>query len=165
VISWNKEAIGLPFCDCFACLFFGGGVLPMSNCEVLSCGIRGEWPDAGMGIFECRTRESPPKRRRLSRSPMQMDNNCSSTMLGPSGLIKKHEFVRLMIQCLQHLGFPRTSSCLEAESGILYKPKDFEVLESDILSANWEGCIKSLEGMKGLADETRSSALFLVIKQ
>jgi len=81
------------------------------------------------------------------------------------GLIKKHEFVRVIIQCLQHLGFPKTSSCLEEESGILYKSKDFEVLESDILSGNWEGCLRSLEGMKGLADETLSLALFLVLKQ
>lgn len=118
-----------------------------------------------MGIFECRTRESSPKRRRVCKNSMLMDNDGSSTVLGPKGLIKKHEFVRLIIQCLQYLGFHKTSSCLELESGVSCKSRDFEVLETEILNANWEGCIKSLEGMKGLGDETRSSALFLVLKQ
>lgn len=118
-----------------------------------------------MGIFECRTRKSSLKRQKLCKIQMPMENDSSSTVLGPKGLIKKHEFVRVIIQCLQSLGFPKSASCLEMESGIMYKSEDFEVLETEILDANWEECIKSLNGMKGLADEIRSSALFLILKQ
>lgn len=118
-----------------------------------------------MVFFECKTRESSPKRRKLCKNSMTMENGTSSTCLGPKGLIKKHEFVRVIIQCLHSLGFHKSASCLESESGISYKSKEFEVLESEILNANWEECIKSLNGIKGLTDETRSSALFLVLQQ
>lgn len=118
-----------------------------------------------MGILECRTREVSPKRRKLCKISMTMENDSSSTVLGSKGLIRKHEFVRIIMQCLLSLGLPKSASCLELESGISYKSKEFEAIESEILNAKWDECIKSVNGVKGLTDETRSSALFLVIKQ
>ncbi|GMH02541.1 hypothetical protein Nepgr_004380 [Nepenthes gracilis] len=88
-----------------------------------------------------------------------------STMLGAKGLIRKTEFVRIIIQCLYSLGYEKSASCLESESSVSYKWKDFEVLESHILDANWEDSISTLNQIKGLTDEMRSSALFLVFKQ
>ena len=85
--------------------------------------------------------------------------------LGPKGRIKKHEFVRLIIQCLYSLGFERSAKSLEGESGILYKSAEFELLESQILSGNWDACIDTLDALKELSDETRASALFLVCRQ
>lgn len=118
-----------------------------------------------MGILECRTRESSPKRRKLCKNSMVMENDSCSTVLGPKGLIRKHEFVRIIVQCLLSLGFPKSASCLELESGVSYKSKEFDVIESEILNSNWDDCLKFVNGIKGLSDETRSSALFLVIKQ
>lgn len=89
----------------------------------------------------------------------------SSTVLGPKGLIKKHEFVRVIIQSLYSLGYTKSASCLESESGIPYKSVDFELLESQILSGNWDGCTGNLIAMKDWMDETRTSALFLAFKQ
>lgn len=89
----------------------------------------------------------------------------SSTVLGLKGLIKKQEFVRVIIQCLYSLGYRKSASCLESESGISYKSVEFELLESQILSGNWDGCISTLIAMKDLIDEKRTSALFLVFKQ
>lgn len=123
------------------------------------------WPSVEMGILECRTRESSPKRRKLCKNSMTMENDSSSTGLGPKGLIRKHEFVRIIIQCLLSLGFPKAASCLELESGISYKSEEFEVIEWEILNAKWEECLKFVNGIKGLTDEMRSSALFLVIRQ
>jgi hypothetical protein len=94
---------------------------------------------------------------------MLMEN--SSTVLGTKGLIKKHEFVRIIIQCLYSLGYRKSASCLESESGISYKSVDFELLESQILSGNWDGCTGTLIAMKDSMDERRTSALFLVFKQ
>ncbi|KAL9228280.1 hypothetical protein vseg_003875 [Gypsophila vaccaria] len=94
-----------------------------------------------------------------------MENNASCTMLGPNGLIKKHEFVRVLIQCLHSLGLQKSASCLELESGISYKSKEFEVIESEIMNAKWEDCIKSLHGVKGLTEDMRCSSLFLVVRQ
>ncbi|KAK9726460.1 hypothetical protein RND81_05G216900 [Saponaria officinalis] len=118
-----------------------------------------------MGILECGSRESLSKRRKIYNNSMIMENNSCCTMLGPNGLIKKHEFVRILIQCLHSLGFHKSSSCLESESGISYKSKEFESIESEILNAKWEDCIKSLHGIKGLTDEMRCSSLFLVVRQ
>ncbi|KAL6499556.1 hypothetical protein OROGR_027466 [Orobanche gracilis] len=87
------------------------------------------------------------------------------TMVGPKSLIKKHELIRIIIQCLYSLGYNMSAACLETESHITCKSPEFESLESQILSANWGDCIRSLDKTKGLADETRSSALFLVFKQ
>lgn len=119
----------------------------------------------GIRILECKTKENSPKRRKVCKNSMVMESNDSgSTPLGPKGLIRKHEFVRIIIQCLLSLGFAKSASCLELESGISYKSKEFELIESEILNSKWDECIKFLSGVKGLSDEIRSSALFLVIK-
>ncbi|XP_057964084.1 WD repeat-containing protein WDS homolog isoform X2 [Malania oleifera] len=86
-------------------------------------------------------------------------------MLGPTGLIKKHEFVRVIIQCLYSFGYAKSASCLESESGISYKSTDFKMLESQVLSANWDDCIHTFNGIEDLMDDTRCLALSLVFKQ
>ncbi|GAB4856167.1 hypothetical protein Ancab_040538 [Ancistrocladus abbreviatus] len=115
-----------------------------------------------MVVSEGKRRESLPKRCKICKSSMEND---SSLMLGPKGLIKKHEFVRVIIQCLYSLGYAKSASCLESQSGISCKLKDFEVLEPEVLGANWEDCISTINRIKGLTDEMRSSAIFLVFKQ
>lgn len=85
--------------------------------------------------------------------------------LGSSGVIKKHEFVRIIIQCLYSLGYLKAAASLESESGILYKGEDLKQLESRILDADWEESIRILDRMKGLTDEIRSSAQFLLFRQ
>lgn len=117
-----------------------------------------------MGIWDCRGTESSSKRRKVCKSSMRMDRS-SSEVLGPKGLIRKNEFVRVIIQCLSSLGYENSASCLESESCILYKCKEFQELKSQLLDANWEECISTLNGIEDLTDETRSSALFLVFKQ
>ncbi|KAK4441549.1 WD repeat-containing protein WDS [Sesamum alatum] len=87
------------------------------------------------------------------------------TMVGPKGLIKKHELVRIIIQCLYSLGYSKSAACLESESCIACKSPELESLESQILKANWDDCIRSLDEINGLPNETRASALFLVLKQ
>ncbi|PQQ20013.1 WD repeat-containing protein 26 [Prunus yedoensis var. nudiflora] len=88
-----------------------------------------------------------------------------SPRLGPKGLIKKHEFVRILIQCLYSIGYEKSASCLELESGISCKSDDFQLLESQISSGNWDGCVDTLNAIKDLTDDTRAAALFLVFKQ
>lgn len=87
------------------------------------------------------------------------------TMLGPKGLIKKHEFVRTIIQCLYCLGYKKSAVSLELESSISCKSMDFGLLESHILSGNWDACIDVLYGLDELTEEIRASALFLICRQ
>ncbi|KAL6217639.1 hypothetical protein ACLB2K_010856 [Fragaria x ananassa] len=93
---------------------------------------------------------------------MSMEGSCR---LGSKGLIKKHEFVRVIIQCLYSIGCGKSASCLELESGIACQSDYFRTLESKILSGNWNGCIDMLNDIKELTEETRATALFLVLKQ
>ncbi|XP_057781766.1 WD repeat-containing protein WDS homolog [Salvia miltiorrhiza] len=86
-------------------------------------------------------------------------------VIGPRGLIKKHELVRIIIQCLYALGYSKSAACLESESGITCKSPEFELIESHILDGNWDDCIESLDKINGLDDETRASVSFLVLEQ
>ncbi|PON54576.1 WD repeat containing protein [Trema orientale] len=116
-----------------------------------------------MGMLQCKRLESPPKRCKICHT--SMSSEASPTVLGRKRLIRKHEFVKVIIQCLYSLGFGESASCLESESGISDKSIDFELLKSQILTGNWDGCIHTLKAFKELMDDTRAAALFLVFKQ
>ncbi|KAK7284186.1 hypothetical protein RJT34_18927 [Clitoria ternatea] len=88
-----------------------------------------------------------------------------SEVIGSKGLIRKHEFVRIIVQCLYSLGYSKSASCLELESGVSYKSSELKLLESHILNGNWNECIDYLDSMKDVLGGTRESALFLVFKQ
>ncbi|CAA7017510.1 unnamed protein product [Microthlaspi erraticum] len=93
-----------------------------------------------------------------------MENNFE--VLGTKGLLKKHEFVRILVQCLYSLGYKKSASCLELESSISYKSSDFDFLEIQVLSGNWDSCLAILDRIfNNPNDETRNTALYLVFKQ
>ncbi|XP_061368607.1 WD repeat-containing protein WDS homolog [Gastrolobium bilobum] len=85
-------------------------------------------------------------------------------VLGSKGLIKKHEFVRVIVQCLYSLGYSKSASCLELESGVSYKSTEFQLLESHVLDGNWDGCLSFLNSLRDVLGEGRESALFLVLR-
>ncbi|KAK0581625.1 hypothetical protein LWI29_016057 [Acer saccharum] len=89
----------------------------------------------------------------------------SSTMIGPRGIIRRHEFVRVVLQCLYSLGYKKSASCLESESGILYKSVDFKELELQVFNGNWDGCVHTLNAIMDLKEDIRASVMFLVFKQ
>lgn len=92
-----------------------------------------------------------------------MDN--SSELIGSKGLIKKHEFVRIIVQCLYSLGYSKSASCLESESGVSYKSSEFQLLESHVLNGNWDSCIDFLNSIRDALGESKDSAIFLVLRQ
>ncbi|KAJ4967648.1 hypothetical protein NE237_014349 [Protea cynaroides] len=94
---------------------------------------------------------------------MQMEN--SPVLLGQKAIIKKQEFVRVIIQSLYSLGYKKSASLLESESGITLKSSEFLLLESQILDANWDDCITTLDALEDLVEETRASASFLIFRQ
>lgn len=88
-----------------------------------------------------------------------------SEVLGSKGLIKKQEFVRIIVQCLYSLGYTKSASCLESESGVSYKSKEFQLLESHVLGGNWDACVGFLNSMREYVfGEAIESALFLVFR-
>lgn len=121
------------------------------------------WPMEEMGLLKYETGESSPNHHNNQRNHTSMEN--LTGMLGPKRLIKKHEFVRIIVQCLHSLGYKKSASCLESESGISYMSPEAKLLEMQILNANWEDSIGMLNEIEDLTDETRASALFLVLQQ
>ncbi|KAJ4957264.1 hypothetical protein NE237_014047 [Protea cynaroides] len=116
-----------------------------------------------MGDVELNEEERPIKRCKTVTKSMPMEN--SPVHLVPKGIIKKHEFVRVIIQCLYSLGYKKTASQLESESGISYKSSEFTMLESQILNANWNDCITTLIALEDLVEDIRASASFLIFRQ
>lgn len=94
-----------------------------------------------------------------------MESNHSEVLIGSKALFKKHEFVRIIVQCLYSLGYSKSASCLEVESGVLFKSKEFQLLESHVLNGNWDGCIGFLNSMRDIMGEAVESALFLALRQ
>lgn len=88
-----------------------------------------------------------------------------SEVLGSKGLIKKQEFVRIILQCLYSLGYTKSASCLELESGVSFKSKEFQLLESHVLNGNWDDCVNFLNSIRDILGESVEPALFLVFRQ
>ncbi|KAI4304549.1 hypothetical protein MLD38_040043 [Melastoma candidum] len=88
-----------------------------------------------------------------------------SAVVGPSGLIRKRELVRLIIQSLLSLGYSGSASCLESESGVRCQSPEFDSLESQVMSGCWEECIRTLDSIDGLVGDLRISVLFLLLRQ
>ena len=93
------------------------------------------------------------------------ENTPSEILLGSKGLIKKHEFIRIILQSLYSLGYTKTASLLESESGVSYKSNEFQLLESHVLNGNWEACVTFLNSIAEILGESVQSALFLVFRQ
>lgn len=92
--------------------------------------------------------------------------NGSWEVLGSKGLLKKHEFIRILVQCLYSLGYTKSASCLEYESHVSYKSADFELLEMQVLGGNWDSCIAVLDRiLDNSKDDMRNTILYLVFKQ
>ncbi|KAI3770171.1 hypothetical protein L6452_01294 [Arctium lappa] len=68
-------------------------------------------------------------------------------------------------QCLYSLDYEKSAACLELEFDISCKSAELKLLESLVLSADWEGCIDSLYGIRDMTDEQRDITLFLVSQQ
>ncbi|KAL1550098.1 WD repeat-containing protein WDS [Salvia divinorum] len=96
---------------------------------------------------------------------METSDDIGDDVIGPRGLIKKQELVRIIIQCLYALGYSKSATCLESESGITCKSPEFELFESHILDGNWGDCIECLHKINGMDDETRASVSFLILEQ
>ncbi|KAK2455203.1 WD repeat-containing protein [Trifolium repens] len=95
---------------------------------------------------------------------MEKNNNPSET-LGSKGLIQKNEFIRIILQSLYSLGYSKTASCLEFESGVSFKSKEFQLLESHVFNGNWDDCVVFLNSIRDLLGESLEPALFLVFRQ
>ncbi|OAY64627.1 WD repeat-containing protein 26 [Ananas comosus] len=92
-------------------------------------------------------------------------NPCDPAALGPTGLIDREEFVRIILQSLYSLGYRRAAETLESESGIGAHSPEFLALLRHALAGRWEECVATIAAVGGPAAEARARASFLVWRE
>ena len=88
----------------------------------------------------------------------------NDSKVGPNGLIKRSELVRIITQSLYALGYKKTAFLLEGESGISLQSELIPQFRQQILDGKWED---SMETMRFLLPDSPSfsSAVSLILQQ
>ncbi|KAJ7547579.1 hypothetical protein O6H91_08G093000 [Diphasiastrum complanatum] len=117
----------------------------------------------------------PPKRMKLHMPsieeafPHPMDGVAVPAVtidaLGSKGQIKKIEFTRIITQALYSLGYNKSASLLETESGIPLHSAIISQFRMEILQGLWDESLKTLHNLSHLDPETLKSAAFLILQQ
>ncbi|KAJ6821579.1 WD repeat-containing protein 26 isoform X1 [Iris pallida] len=95
-----------------------------------------------------------------------MDPNPNSQqLLGEKSLIDRAQLLSLIIQSLHSLGYSRSASALESESGIRLDSPEYSLLLSHALSGRWLECVSVVDSISELDEEARSAAAFRIWKQ
>ncbi|MCO5582794.1 hypothetical protein L7F22_036693 [Adiantum nelumboides] len=112
------------------------------------------------------TQESPAAISMAKAHVAVDDRNDGSTdtNVGPTGLIRRSEFVRVITQSLQALGYQKTASLLEKEAGIPLQSQLVANFRKQILRGQWDDAIASMELL--LPDpQSYNSAAALILQQ
>ncbi|ONK61399.1 uncharacterized protein A4U43_C08F29500 [Asparagus officinalis] len=84
--------------------------------------------------------------------------------IGTRGVIKKVEFVRIITKTLYSLGYGKSGSALEEESGIDLHSPTVNLFRNHVLNGKWDESVVTLRKM-GLTDENvLTSAAFLILE-
>lgn len=86
-------------------------------------------------------------------------------MVGSKGFIKRMEFVRIITEALYSLGYEKSGSLLEEESGIPLHSSLVGLLRKQVLSGFWEESVVTLHKLGMLEETTLKSASFLILEQ
>ncbi|KAI3980298.1 hypothetical protein MKX01_001369 [Papaver californicum] len=86
-------------------------------------------------------------------------------MVGSKGIIKKIEFVRIITEALYSLGYEKSGSLLEEESGIPLHSSLVGLLRKQVLNGYWEESVVTLHKIGILEETTLKSASFLILEQ
>ncbi|KAK1284620.1 hypothetical protein QJS10_CPB21g00180 [Acorus calamus] len=93
-----------------------------------------------------------------------MESSPPPSKLGREGLIDRTEFVRVIVQSLQSLGYAGAASLLESESGVLYQSPELETLRSQILDGRWDDSVATV-GSMGLPPPALAAASFVALRE
>lgn len=85
--------------------------------------------------------------------------------LGSRSWINRTEYIRLLEQALQNLGFGSIARQLEAESGVLCQSSEVVALEGAVLSGSWDKAVGCLDRLRFSTEDERKQAKFFVLEQ
>ncbi|KAG1666697.1 hypothetical protein FOA52_013609 [Chlamydomonas sp. UWO 241] len=86
-------------------------------------------------------------------------------VVGPSGLIDRSEYVRLIEQALHNLGYGVVAEQLEQASGIQMQPPHVTRFQECVLQGRWGDALQLLPQLAGGGGDLRREATFLVLQQ
>ncbi|CAN1199848.1 WD repeat-containing protein 26 homolog [Linum perenne] len=99
----------------------------------------------------------------LMARPLQPEED--EEVIGSKGVIRKVEFVQIIVKALHSLGYKKSSAVLEEESGIPLHSSTVKLFTQQVLDGNWGDSILTLHNI-GLKDEQIvKSAAFLILEQ
>ncbi|CAN1199846.1 WD repeat-containing protein 26 homolog [Linum perenne] len=94
-----------------------------------------------------------------------LESESEDEVIGSKGVIRRVEFVKLMMKALNSLGYEKSSACLEEESGIPLQSSMVKEFIQQVLDGNWGESIPTLHSI-GLKDERIiKAASFLILEQ
>lgn len=85
--------------------------------------------------------------------------------LGDRGWINRVEYIRLLEQALDNLGFPRLAAQLEAESGVRCQSAEVVRLRAACLQGDWETVVSLVDALHFRHADQRTHAKFIVLEQ
>eukprot|EP00252_Welwitschia_mirabilis_P010185 TRINITY_DN23353_c0_g1_i1.p1 TRINITY_DN23353_c0_g1~~TRINITY_DN23353_c0_g1_i1.p1 ORF type:complete len:579 (-),score=101.75 TRINITY_DN23353_c0_g1_i1:159-1895(-) len=97
----------------------------------------------------------------MAKSPSFDENET----IGAKGLIRKVEFIKIITQALYSLGFKKSGSLLEEESGISFQPSTVAAFRQQILDGKWDDSINTLQKIDQLDSSTVKAVSFLIMEQ
>lgn len=92
-----------------------------------------------------------------------VSNVISEEFIGPRGLINKEDYIRLLEQALDHLGYPELAAQLERESGIILQPPTATAFREAVLNGNYEAALSLLPQL-GSSSSSMHRARFLLLR-
>lgn len=84
-------------------------------------------------------------------------------MIGPTGMIKRSEFVRIITKALYSLGYERSGAILEEESGIPLCSSIVDSFRKQVLDGNWDGSLATLSKLN-ISDDVLKLASFTILE-
>ncbi|XP_044501789.1 WD repeat-containing protein 26 homolog isoform X1 [Mangifera indica] len=101
--------------------------------------------------------------RGLMARPIKSEGD--EEVIGPKGVIKRVEFVRIIAKALYSLGYKKSGARLEEESGIPLHSPVVNLFMQQILDGNWDESLATLPKIGVLDDNIVKSASFLILEQ
>lgn len=89
----------------------------------------------------------------------------SEELVGPRGMIRRVEFVRIITNALYSLGYENSGALLEEESGINLHSSIVNVFRGHLLDGNWDECRLTLCNLGVTNEMDLKSASFLILEQ
>ncbi|KAL8120592.1 WD repeat-containing protein 26 homolog isoform X1 [Apium graveolens] len=96
---------------------------------------------------------------------MPLSSQRENETVGLKGIIRKHEFVKIINRALCSLGYSKTATILEDESGIPLHSSAATLFMQQVVDGKWDQCLATLHIIGPTDEVTLKSAFFFILEQ